>query len=70
MTTERLTARTITDDDIRTLMDAAGLYGDDALLEICKRALAGRGGRGECAEVLNWGRAEAARALADEQGAA
>jgi hypothetical protein len=59
--TQALTARTITDNDIRLLMDAAGSHGDTSMVEVCRRALARRGGRGRCAEVISWARAEAAR---------
>jgi hypothetical protein len=61
MKSPALTARTVTDDDIRALMDAAGAHGDASLVETCTRALARRGGRARCAEVISWARAEAER---------
>jgi len=51
--TRTITARTITDAMIRALSDEACSAGDDEQVTICDRALARRGGRGECANVIN-----------------
>lgn len=56
--TEKLTAATITDDEIRALADNAGTAGDLEQVEICEAALAGNeSARAECAKVINAGRA-------------
>jgi hypothetical protein len=53
MTTRTITARTITDPMIRALRDEAAAAGDEEQVKICDRALARRGGRGECAAAIN-----------------
>lgn len=60
MPTNTLSARTITDDQIRALRDEAGAAGDTDMVRICDLALARRGGRGLCADAII-----AARAMED-----
>lgn len=55
--TGKLTARTITDKQIRDLRSEAAAAGDSDLVRVCDRALARRGGRGECARAINDARA-------------
>jgi len=59
MASGRLTARTIRDEDIHALRDAARQAGDTELARTCNRALSRRGGRGDCAKVIAWAREEA-----------
>lgn len=59
MNDEPMTARTITDSQIRALRAEAGAHGDAAMVRTCDRALAGRGGRGECARAIADARAMA-----------
>lgn len=61
---ERLTASTITDDQIRELMAEAGRAGDDEQVRLCKRALnetlvssAFAVARQACANAINRARA-------------
>ena len=51
--TRRLTARTITDRQIRQFLFEAGVAGDEEAVRIAERALARRGGRGEVASMIN-----------------
>lgn len=52
MTQTAPTARTITDRQIELLLAEAEAHGDAGMARTCRRALARRGGRGECAAAI------------------
>lgn len=62
----RLTARTITAAQITKLMDEAAQAGDLDMVKTCRKALAGRGGKGECVKAIKAARAQVAAAKASE----
>lgn len=58
MNTTKLTAETITDDQITALRREAAITGDVAMVAICDRALRGEGrAREQCAAVIDDARA-------------